>query len=146
MSAVKVAIQRIFTTCNSSGWDENPIQKKRRKTLQSTSSSNCCDNSMMDVDRNHLDSNNILPSSPPYVTISHMLAEKGLPSRFDPMSVDHFMYFEIDGTISVDLMAAIQHGDTDQLHRVLLGKDIQSSLFFLDDHHGRNPLHTDAWR
>ena len=67
-----------------------------------------------------------------------MLAEHGLPSRFDPLSVDHFMYFEMDGvgTISVDL-------DTHQLLRVLEKDNMQSSsLFVLEPQQGRNPLHT----
>jgi hypothetical protein len=110
---------------------------------------------MMDVDGHR--ANKVLP---PYFTLSHCLAERGLPSRFDPMSVDHFMFFEVDNEddqqhhnvegfmrsrhqhIPVETVTAIQYGKVDQF--LMLGSN-RNYLRSQRNDQGESLLHVASW-
>jgi hypothetical protein len=123
MSSVKL-VQSTFPS-NLALVDEERLTK-RRKTVENTAvnasnSFSTCSSSessggggsswlfSMDTTDNHT-----VPL-PPSVALSHSLADHGLPDRFDPQSMDHFVYFEgSDGRsqgIPQEFLAAIQCGN-----------------------------------
>jgi hypothetical protein len=64
----------------------------------------------------HHDDNSLAPN----LFLSRLLADRGLPDRLDPLSIDHFMNFEGVGNgglreTPAQLVMAIQQGDTRQL-------------------------------
>jgi len=130
MSAVKVI--RSFLPPSLSSWEESRLKKRRKQAHEQCGHGGCY---------NH---NSILMT--PSAVLTRSLANNGIPDRFDPLSLDHFMNFEVDegrscGAITPCVVRTIELGDTHALLSLLCNTHDANSIRRQRNAHGETLLH-----